>query len=225
MCIRDSVYTVNFAFEWFIISTQGIADYDPNPQGFDFDYRAYQTWLNYETGEIRFLYDKVRTDAAAAEISLIDDYLFATAGNVTVSNNDVSGATSGMGYKFTPAPPQPTRIYDVDVDPLIESVVFLQTGYSGNFAPMTVTYPDGSAVNCNDTANVRCLTVNNKPGDRMVQDVYKRQGVSLLLSPASADGPRRLADGVAQRTVGRGDDGPILGPRHDDDPTAAQRGQ
>ena len=91
--------------------------------------------------------------------------------SVTVSNNDVSGATSGMGYKFTPAPPQPTRIYDVDVDPLIESVVFLQTGYSGNFAPMTVTYPDGSAVNCNDTANVRCLTVNNKPGDRMVQFV------------------------------------------------------
>ena len=165
------IYTVNFAFEWFIISTQGIADYDPAQQGFDFDYRAYQTWLNYETGEIRFLYDKVRTDAAAAEISLIDDYLFATAGNVTVSNNDVSGATSGMGYKFTPAPPQPTRIYDVDVDPLIESVVFLQTGYSGNFAPMTVTYPDGSAVNCNDTANVRCLTVNNKPGDRMVQFV------------------------------------------------------
>ena len=165
------VYTVNFAFEWFIISTQGIADYDPNPQGFDFDYRAYQTWLNYKTGEIRFMYDKVRTDAAAAEISLINDYLFATAGNVVVSNNDVSGATSGMGYKFTPAPPQPTRIYDVDVDPLIESVVFLQTGYSGNFAPMTVTYPDGSAVNCNDAANVRCLTVNNKPGDRMVQFV------------------------------------------------------
>ena len=186
------VYTVNFASEWFIISTQGIADYDPNPQGFDFDYRAYQTWLNYETGEIRFLYDKVRNDAAGAEISLIDDYLFATAGNVTVSNNDVSGAASGMGYKFTPAPPQPTRIYDVDVDALIESVVFLQTGYSGNFAPMTVTYPDGSAVNCNDTANVRCLTVNNKPGDRMVQfvqvDTNGRNGIYTATVAVGASG-------------------------------------
>ena len=65
------VYTVRFDFQWFIISTQGIADYDPNPQGLDFDYRAYQTWLNYETGEIRFLYDKVRTDAAGAEIPVL----------------------------------------------------------------------------------------------------------------------------------------------------------
>ena len=97
--------------------------------------------------------------------------VFNTAGNVVVSKNDVNGATSGMGYKFTPAPPQPARIYEVDVDPLIESVVFLQTGYSGTFAPMTVTDPDGAAVNCNDTANVKCLTVDNKPGDRMVQFV------------------------------------------------------
>ena len=184
------VYTANFGFEWVIISTQGTADYDPSPGGFDFDYRAYQTWLNYKTGEIRFLYGKVRNDAAGAEISLINDNLFLTAGNVVVSNNDISGASTGMGYKFTPAPPQPTKTYEVEVDPLIESVIFMQTGYSGTFAPMIVTRPGGAAVNCADTANVKCLTVNNKPGDNMVQFVQvNTNGESGVYKAVVAVGP------------------------------------
>ena len=98
--------------------------------------------------------------------------------------------------------PQPTRIYDVDVDALIESVVFLQTGYSGNFAPMTVTYPDGSAVNCNDTANVRCLTVNNKPGDRMVQfvqvDTNGRNGIYTATVAVGASGSATFSSNVIE---------------------------
>jgi hypothetical protein len=162
------VYTGNIANEWLIISTQGIANYAPPGSPGDFAPRSYQAWLNVKTGEIRFQYGQLRNEAATAEIGLINSLVF-TGNNVIVSKNDVNGATGGMGYKFTPAPPQPSKTYEVDVDPLIEGVVFLQTGYSGTFAPMTVLYPDGSAVNCNDTANVRCLTVNSKPGDRMVQ--------------------------------------------------------
>ena len=150
---------------WSIISTLGIANYGAG----DTEYRGYQVWLNHQTGEIRFQYDNVRNEAAGAEISLIDSLV--SPGNLVVSKNDFSGATDDMGYKFTPAPPQPTKTYDVDVDPLIESVVFLQTGYSGDFAPMVVKNPNGSNVNCNDTVNVKCVTVHNKPGDRMVQFV------------------------------------------------------
>lgn len=159
------VYTANFGIdEWFIISTQGIADYG----GGDTAYRGYQAWLNFQTGEIRFQYDQVRQEAATAEIGLIDS-LFFSLNNLIVSKNDLSGAGSDTGYKFTPAPPQPTKSYEVEVDPLIAGVVFMQTGYSGDFAPMTVTDPDGVLVDCNDTTNVRCITVDSVPGDRMVQ--------------------------------------------------------
>ena len=160
------VYTANYAFEWIIISTEGIANYNNT----DFVYRGFQIWLNHQTGEIRYLYNTVRQEAAAAEIGLIDSYTFSD-NNVIVSKNDYSGATSGTGYKFTPAPPQPSKTYQVDVDALIPSVVFLQTGYSGDFAPMTVVDPDGNPINCGDTANVKCLTVDSKPGDKMVQFV------------------------------------------------------
>ncbi len=159
------VFTGNLGIdEWHIISTQGVADYGNG----DTACRAYQAWLNFQTGEIRFQYLQLRQEAATAEIGLIDSLLF-TGNNVIVSKNKLSGASGGMGYKFTPAPPQPSKSYEVEVDPLIEGVVFMQTGYSGDFAPMTVTDPDGNLVNCNDTANVRCITMNNKPGDRMVQ--------------------------------------------------------
>ena len=84
-----------------------------------------------------------------------------TTNEVVVSNQDLAGAVSGGGYKFTPAPPQPTKIYTVTVDSQIESMGFLQTGYSGSLAPMTVRYPDGTPVDCNDSANVLCLSQNN----------------------------------------------------------------
>lgn len=183
------VYTANLGGEWVIISTQGTANYAPPGSPGDYAPRRYQAWLNVKTGEIRFQYDRVRNEASTAEIGLEAGVIF-QASEVVVSKNDLSGASNGMGYKFTPAPPQPSKTYEVDVDPLIEGVVFLQTGYSGDFAPMAVQYPDGSAVNCNDTANVRCLTVNNKPGDRMVQFVQvNTNGQSGVYKATIAVGP------------------------------------
>ena len=160
------LYYANFGFEWMILSTEGWANYGNGDTGC----RAYQVWLNHKTGEIRFQYHTLRQEAATAEIGLVDSLLF-QGNNVIVSKNDLNGAYSGIGYKFTPAPPQPSKTYEVEVDPLIESVIFMQTGYSGTFAPMAVTTPDGAAVNCADTANVKCITVNNKPADNMVQFV------------------------------------------------------
>lgn len=179
------VYYANYAFEWMILSTEGWANYGNGDTGC----RAYQVWLNHKTGEIRFQYALLRQEAAAAEIGLVDS-LFFPGNNVIVSKNDLNGAYSGMGYKFTPAPPQPSKTYEVDVDPLIESVIFMQTGYSGDFAPMVVTRPDGAAVNCADTANVKCLTVNNKPGDNMVQFVQvNTNGESGVYKAIVAVGP------------------------------------
>ena len=187
--LQVHAYTANFAFEWFIISTQGIANYQAPGNPEDAAYRAFQAWLNYKTGEIRFQYDRVRTEAATAEIGL-EKSLFFPQSNVVVSKNDFSGATNGMGYKFTPAPPQPSKTYEVELDALIESVIFLQTGYSGDFAPLAVTTPDGTAVDCGDTANVRCLTSNSKPGDRMVQFVQvNTKGRGGLYKATVAVGP------------------------------------
>ena len=162
------VFSANFGFEWHIISTQGI---DQSGR-----YRAYQIWLNTETGEIRYQYGNLNGEAANAEIGLRTRRIgFIGGGDTTskflVSNRDAAGATNGMGYKFTPAPPQPTRVYTVAVDSLMEGVGFLQTGYSGRFEPMIVRDPAGNAVNCADTANVLCLTMNNVGEDRMVQYV------------------------------------------------------
>nr|HMT19666.1 hypothetical protein [Promineifilum sp.] len=178
-------YYANFAFEWIILSTEGWANYGNGDTGC----RAYQVWLNHQTGEIRFQYALLRQEAATAEIGLVDSLIF-TGNNVIVSKNDLSGATNGMGYKFTPAPPQPSKTYEVEVDPLIESIVFMQTGYSGDFAPMAVTRPDGAAVNCADTANVKCITVNNKPADNMVQFVQvDTNGASGVYKATVAVGP------------------------------------
>lgn len=160
------VFSGNLGSEWHIISTQGYAS--------DGVYRAYQIWLNTNTGEIRYEYDHVRNEAANAEIGLRYSGLGIGGPATTkllVSNKDVAGAQNGMGYKFTPAPPQPTKTYTVNVDSLIQSVGFMQTGYSGDFMPMTVTDPDGNAVNCADTVNVLCLTVDHNPGDKLVQYV------------------------------------------------------
>ncbi len=179
------LYYANFAFEWMILSTEGWANYGNG----DTACRGFQVWLNHKTGEIRFQYNLLRQEAAAAEIGLVDS-LFFPSNNVIVSKNDYSGAYNGMGYKFTPAPPQPSKTYEVEVDPLIESVIFMQTGYSGDFAPMVVNRPDGSAVNCADTANVKCITVNNKPGDNMVQFVQvNTNGTSGVYTAVVAVGP------------------------------------
>lgn len=162
------VYSTQYDTDWHVISTHGCANINTT------FLRKYQVWLNSKTGEIRYLYQNLtNTDAATARIGVR-----ATAFSViqpdramVVSDNDVAGASSGMGYKFTPAPPQPTRVYTVAVDSLMEGVGFLQTGYSGRFEPMIVRDPAGNAVDCADTANVLCLTMNNVGEDRMVQYV------------------------------------------------------
>ncbi len=159
--------------EWYIISTEGRAQYGNN----DFARRAYQVWLNLQTGEIRYLYDAVRpVDASTAKIS-VGEQSFFTTNEVVVSNQDLAGAVSGGGYKFTPAPPQPTKSYTVAVDSKIASIGFLQTGYSGSLAAMAVTYPDGTAVDCADTANVICLSLNNGLLQYVQANVGGRTGV------------------------------------------------
>ena len=162
------VYSTQYDTDWHVISTHGCANINTN------FLRKYQLWLNSRTGEIRYLYQNLtNTDAAAARIGVraTSFSVFLPDRSVVVSDNDVAGASSGLGYKFTPAPPQPTRVYTVAVDSLMEGVGFLQTGYSGRFEPMIVRDPAGNVVNCADTANVLCLTMNNVGEDRMVQYV------------------------------------------------------
>lgn len=165
---RDQVklYTGNLGInEWLILTVYGQANTG--------QCRAYQVWLNQQTGKIIYQYELVTNEAATAEIAIRQTYSFVGSepDEVIVSNNDIAGASNGMGYVFTPAPPQPTRVHTVTVDALMESVGFLQTGFSGNFEPMIVRDPNGTAVDCNDTANVICLTVDNTLGDRSVQYV------------------------------------------------------
>ena len=153
------VYTAGLGInDWYIISTQGTALYSGGSSG----YRAYQVWLNFQTGEIRYLYNSLRNEAATAEIGLRQVRLFPLPGStekLLVSNKDVFGASNGMGYKFTPAPPQPVKTYKIKADGLMDSIGFLLTGYSGTLAPMAVKDPNGVAVDCNDTANVLCLNL------------------------------------------------------------------
>ena len=167
--LQVCAWSANLGFEWHIISVQGVDQANR--------YRAFQIWLNTKTGEIRYQYDHLNGEAANAEIGLrTERQSLVIGGGVTVdkflvSNRDAAGAFNGMGYKFTPAPPQPTRVYTVTVDALMDGVGFLQTGYSGRFEPMLVRDPAGNPVNCADTANVLCITMDNVAGDRMVQYV------------------------------------------------------
>jgi len=168
--------------EWIIFTWAGETDLANTPC------RYFQVWLNQRTGEIRYIYDRVYSaDSGAARIALLGPST-----SVVVSNSDTAGASSGMGYYFTPAPPQPTKTHTVTVDSLMSSIGFLQTGYSGNFEPMIVRTPDGTAVNCADTADVLCLTVDNVAGDRMVQyvqvNVNGRTGVWSATIDAGSGG-------------------------------------
>ncbi|MBX3013209.1 MAG: VWA domain-containing protein [Caldilineaceae bacterium] len=150
---------------WFAITTTGIAASEQN--------RAYQVLLDSTTGEIRYQYQALATsDAGQAEIAVTD---IANSRRMLVSNKDTNGAAPGMGYKFYWAPPQPAKTFTVAVDELMEGVGFMLTGYSGDFEPMVVRTPDGTAVDCADTANVICLNlgkvqyiqvnVNGRAGD------------------------------------------------------------
>lgn len=152
--------------EWFVIEW-----YNYYSEGGSFS--KFQVLLNAETGEIRYQYhptDVTANYASSATIGLQDT----PTNGLQVTYNDVNGATAGMGYKFTPAPPQPTKTYTVSVDSLMEGVGFLLTGYSGDFEPLVVRDPDGNAIAC-DSPGTICLNlglvqyvqvnVNNRVGD------------------------------------------------------------
>jgi hypothetical protein len=159
--------------QWYIVSTEGQGNYG----GADVARRAYQAWLNMQTGEIRYLYDQVRSsDAAGAKIAVVEQTPF-SANEVVVSNQDLAGAANGRGYKFIPAPPQPSKTYTVPVDSQVQSIGFLQTGYSGSFEPMVVRMPDGTAVDCADTVNVLCLSLNNGLVQYIQVNINDRTGV------------------------------------------------
>ena len=116
----------------------------------------FELLLNLADGEIRYQYQALPDGASSATIGLEN-----AVGNsgVQVSYNDVNGASNGMGYKFTPAPPQPTKTYTVTVDSSMQSVGFLLTGYSGTFEPLAVTAPDGTPVNCSAQGTL-CLNLD-----------------------------------------------------------------
>jgi hypothetical protein len=59
-----------------------------------------------------------------------------------------------MGYKLTPAPPQPTKTYTVAVDPAMEGVGFLLTGSSGSFELFMIRDPNSNAIACDATGTL-----------------------------------------------------------------------
>jgi len=117
---------------------------------------TFEILLNLETYEIRYQYQTVPNGAESATIGLENSN--GTIG-LQLSYNDVNGASDGMGYKLTPAPPQPTKTYIVTVDSTMESIGFLLTGYSGSFEPLEVSDPNGNPVNCSDPGTM-CLDLD-----------------------------------------------------------------
>ncbi|HRW11404.1 MAG TPA: vWA domain-containing protein, partial [Caldilineaceae bacterium] len=177
--------------DWFAVSIIG------NAADGLFSSRQYQVLLNAATGEIRYQYNALAiSDSGAAEIAVTD---IAAGKRLLVSNKDTNGARAGNGYKFYWAPPQPAKTFTVTVDELMEGVGFLLTGYSGDFEPLQVTTPDGTPVDCNDTANVLCLNlgkvqyvqvnVNGRVGDwHAVVDAAppSNQGTFSFISTAAS---------------------------------------
>jgi uncharacterized protein YegL len=146
--LRVNVFTRQTG-DWFVIETSGEGTADGKP-------RAYQILLNSKTGEIRYQYKTLQGDSGGATIGL-ENVNGLTA--VQVGFNDTNAAKDNMGYKFVPAPAQPSKTFTVAVDSLTPSVGFLLTGFSGTFAPLDVRTPDNTAVSCADAANVTCLNL------------------------------------------------------------------
>ena len=117
---------------------------------------TFEVQLNAQTGEIRYLYNTAPNGAANATIGLEN----AAASNaVQVSLDYGPGASNGMGYKFTPAPPQPAKTYTVTVDGAMDAIGMLLTGYSGTFEPLAITDPDGNTLSCAE-AGALCLNLD-----------------------------------------------------------------
>ena len=136
--------------DWFAIEHKNYAA--TGSTGFNV---TFETQLNMQTGEIRFLYQSVGgVGATSATIGLENG---SGTNAAQVSYNDVNGASDGMGYKFIPVPPQPSKTFKTAVDAQMEGIAFLLTGYAGSFEKLVVKYPNGQQVSCADTANVLCL--------------------------------------------------------------------
>ncbi len=197
--------------DWFAIEYHQFAA-TTSPPGPPYNPERFETLLNLDTGEIRFQYDAISSGGAGqATIGLENQD---GTNGVQISYNDINGASSGMGYKFVPAPAQPTKTYSVTVDSTMESVGFLLTGFSGSFDPIIVRYPDGSQVDCNVTTDVLCLElglvqyvqvdVNDRMGDWTIEVISGPTGsgtfsfTSMAASELSAQSssPRNLSTGV-----------------------------
>ena len=138
--------------DWFVLeyseylSSDGVNNYS----------NTFEILLNPTTGEIRYQYLTVPNGAAGSTIGIENNNGFS---GIQVSYNDISGAGNNMGYKFTPAPPQPAKMYTVTVDSSMQSVGFLLTGYSGTFEPLAVSDPTGNLIACTE-AGVLCLNLD-----------------------------------------------------------------
>ena len=141
-CSNGAVYTKQSG-DWFVVEYRPLRNLN------------FEVLLNRVTHEVRYQYKTVDS-AAGATIGL--ENLGGT-NALQVSFNQATGASNGMGYKFTPAPPQPTKIYNVTVDAQLQSLGLLLTGYSGTFAPIVVRAPDGTVVACANNATSRCLSL------------------------------------------------------------------
>jgi hypothetical protein len=88
--------------DWFAIEYSEYVSNDNNGSN------TFEVLLNSQTGEIRYLYNTLPQGAANATLGLENEF---ASNALQVSYNDVAGASNGTGYKFTPAPPQPTKTY------------------------------------------------------------------------------------------------------------------
>ncbi len=145
------IYTIQEG-DWYVIEYD---QYQYN-QNEPLIINTFEVLLNLETGEIRYQYQTGPACAESATIGLENGE-----GNdaVQISYNDENYGCADTGYKFTPAPPQPSKTYAVAVDSTMEAIGFLLTGYSGSFEPLAVTTPDGAPVNC-ATPGTLCLDLD-----------------------------------------------------------------
>jgi len=145
------IYTIQQG-DWFAIEYYQYQYNYPDPLVLN----TFEILLNLETNEIRYQYLTVPEGAESATIGLENSN---GTNGFHVSYNDVNGAADGTGYKFVPAPPQPTKTYTVTVDSSMESIGFLLAGYSGSFEPLEVRDPGGTLINCADPGTM-CLDLD-----------------------------------------------------------------
>jgi hypothetical protein len=138
--------------DWFVIEYYEYNSYTTSP----WPINNFEVLLNMSTGEIRYQYQDVPDGTGSATIGIEDS---SGSNALQVSYNDYYGASGGMGYKFTPVPPQPTKTYTVTVDSTMGAVGFLLAGYSGSFEPLAVYDPDGNLLSCGE-AGALCLNLD-----------------------------------------------------------------